>query len=386
MTIVVINPVNDIHCQYMLAQLHKRGVSYVELGSPLEHDYALLNGQLLYDGRPLPDVRAVYFRGVLSHNPAPLEQADRSKRLIDNLQFASRVEVVQSWLSLLSSSGTSVLNLPGNRSKYVQLHKLAQAGIPLPDTCITSSPAIARQFIQKVGATVCKPIRGGSYCRKVDDALQEQLDVITAEPVIFQEEVPGEDVRVNLLDGKVISAHIIHTATGTLDYRTDPDYHEGRVDYELISLPEEVAAICRRAADCLDLRFTGIDLRRCGDQYVLLECNSMPAYMDVELKTQVPITDILIDAMLQAQPAAYASPQITEFGQTAKPKARRGETLFEYDEVIKKWQQQTARQQQRQLLPLNEEQIGQWEKQTGKRAAFMEVEMQGGAARVVRLF
>ncbi|GIQ68059.1 ATP-grasp domain-containing protein [Xylanibacillus composti] len=386
MTIVVMNPANDIHCQYMIAQLQKRGIPYAELGSPLQHDYALLNDQLLYDGKPLPPVQAVYFRGVLTHNPDPLANADAGKRLIDNMQFAARVEVVQSWLGIMAASGVAVLNQPGNRAKYVQLHTLQQAGLPLPETCITSSPEIARQFIRKVGKAVCKPIRGGSYCRKVDASMQERLDLIAAEPVILQEEIPGEDVRVNMLDGEVISAHVIHTAAGTLDYRTDPDYGSGMAEYELIALPEEVAAVCRKAANCLGLRFTGIDLRRNGNSYVLLECNSMPAYMDVELKTGAPITAALIDAMLAARPASLSATSHFRFESAAKPAIRRGETFFHYDDVVRKWQQQTARQQQRQLLAMNEEQIEQWHRQTGKRVSFMEVEMQEGQPRVVRLF
>ncbi len=386
MTIILMNPVNDIHCQFMLAQLHQRGIPYMELGSPLDHDYGMHNGQLLYDGKPLPQVQAVYFRGVLSHNPDPLDQEDARKRLTDNMQFAARVEVVQSWLHIMAESGVTILNQPGNRSKVVQLHTLQQAGIPIPATCITSSPEVARQFIQQVGKAVIKPVRGGSYCRKADAALLSELDRITAEPVIVQEEIPGEDVRVNLLDGKVISAHIIHTAEGTLDYRTDPNYHAGKSEYELITLPEEAAAICRQAAYCLGLRFTGIDLRRYGDSYVLLECNSMPAYMDVELKTQVPITAALIEALLKAKPAALSRSSGPAFDTTAKPAARRGDTLFAYDDVVRAWQQQSARRQKRQLLPLNDEQIAQWQEQTGKRFAFMEVEMNRGNAQVIRVF
>ena len=168
--IIIINPVHDYHCQYMAARLARMGAPYMELGCPIRNDYALLNGWLYYNGIPVPRAQAVFYRGVLGHNAEPVRTDDAEKRYTDGVQFAARAEAVQSWLAILAETGVNVINPPGNRSKYVQLHTLLAAGLPLPRTCITSSPELAARFIESVGAAVCKPARGGSYCRKIGRA------------------------------------------------------------------------------------------------------------------------------------------------------------------------------------------------------------------------
>lgn len=42
----------------------------------------------------------------------------------------------------------------------------------------------------------------------------EALDLVKAAPVIFQELVPGEDVRVTVVDDRVVSAVVVETRRG----------------------------------------------------------------------------------------------------------------------------------------------------------------------------
>src|SRR5690606_23890602 len=128
---------NDMHCNYMVAYFKRNRMAYKELGSPLEHDYALVNDVLYYDGEPITEIRAVFFRGLISHQTDPLQHSDAETRFNDRTQFASRMEVIQSWLHMLSDYGVCVLQPPGFRAKYMQLHKLHRAGVPLPKTCVT---------------------------------------------------------------------------------------------------------------------------------------------------------------------------------------------------------------------------------------------------------
>lgn len=387
MTMIVINPVNDIHCQYMLAYLRRNRIDHIELGSPMEHDYALHNDVLLYDGQPIKEVRAVFFRGVLSSQADPLQHEDAVKRFTDQAQFSARIEVVQSWLHLLADYGVRILQPPGFRAKFSQLNKLHRARLPMPRTCITSSPEIALSFIDSVGEAVCKPVRGGSYCRYVDQDVKAHLARITAEPVIFQEKIEGEDIRVNMLDGQLLSAHVIKTSSpDVLDYRTDPAYDAGTAEYELIELPQAVINDCQLAMETLGLRFSGIDLKYHQGRYVFIECNSMPAYMDIELKTGAPITHHLVQYMTEGLRVSLGSSESANYTHIYRPKEEfsRGDSLFDYYDVRAKWRDQMQRLHNRKFLELNEAQCQELRTKAGVDAEFVEVEIRDGQAEVIR--
>lgn len=388
MPVFVINPMNDVHCRHMVMKLKELGIEYKELGSPELNDYAAINGELIYNGEPLKKIRSAYFRSIMTHNPKQLTRGDAAERYNNQVQFSAQVESVKAWLHALHEEGARVINAPSNSSKYYQLNTLHQIGIPMPRTCITSNPDIARSFISEVKRAVCKPLPGGSYCRKVTPELIEQLEAITHEPTIFQEEIPGDDIRVNMLAGKVISAHkIIKSNPDILDYRTDPEYHSGEVQYESVDLPEQVVRFCARAMEQLGLRFSGIDLRRTPDgEFVMIECNSMPAFLDIELKTGAPITAHLIQDLQKAplieRPSSYSGT-----GAYSRKKGTENiASLFNYYDVMSNWSKQARKLKDRIIVDLNEEQKVQMLEQTGSPKAQMELEIQEGKVKVLRVW
>ncbi|WP_164779440.1 ATP-grasp domain-containing protein [Paenibacillus kobensis] len=393
MTIVIMNPMNDAHCRHMANRLQALEADFIELESPLTNDYALQDGVLYYNGVPIREVSSVFFRGVMSHNPDYFQLED-PQRFDVQVQFGGRAEAIRGWLRIMHERGAIVVNPPSQASKYYQLYKLRTIGVTLPSTCITSSVGIARAFVVRIGGqAVCKPLPGGSFCRRVDESFWSSLrDADTfGEPVIFQEEIAGKDVRVNMLEGQVLSAHIIVTShEDILDYRTDPNYLDGAITYRQVCLPDEVTDMCDRAMKALGLRFSGIDLRLTPEgRFVLIECNSMPAYLDIERKTESPITDGIIEYLRQYD-SVVSTPGdgvLLEFHSSDsigmnKPVAT---PLFPYCEVMKQWSEQMLTQQ-RVIMPMNVEQQEQFWQQTGKRVKMMEVERSGQEVRISRVW
>ncbi|MNG02542.1 hypothetical protein D3C84_855740 [compost metagenome] len=144
--------------------------------------------------------------------------------------------------------------------------------------------------------------------------------------------------------------------------------------------------MCDHAMKALGLRFSGIDLRLTPEgQFVLIECNSMPAYLDIERKAVAPITDGLIQALRKH--TAAVPPVLQELRSTSqegmyKPVAT---PLFPYYEVMKQWSEQVLTQQ-RVRMPMNEEQQEQFWLETGKRVKMMEVERHGQEVRISRVW
>jgi|GEM_PF-586400 len=394
MTIVIVNPMNDAHCRHMTNRLQELGIDYVELESPLTNDYALLDGVLYYNGKAIRKASSVFYRGVMTHNPEYFLLEDPERYNVQ-VQFGGRAEAVREWLRIMHLEGAFVINPPSYNSKYHQLYKLRRAGVAVPDTCITASVELAREFARRAdGQAVCKPLPGGSFCRRIDESFWASLgDADTfGEPVIFQEEIKGRDVRVNMLEGQVLSAHMIVTSHDDIvDYRTDPNYSDGAITYKQVSLPDEVAEMCDRAMKALGLRFSGIDLRLTPDgRFVLIECNSMPAYLDIERKTSASITDGLIEALRKhstdAPPEYRAELYELDGGNgtgMSKPVAT---SLFPYYDVMKKWSEQMLTEQPRIVMPMNEEQQEQFWQETGKRVKMMEVERHGREVRISRVW
>lgn len=387
MSVLIINPMNDIHCSQMAQRLGQRGIDFLELKSPAEHDYAFVDGQLIYDGKPIRSVQGVYFRSLLKQQSSASE--DAAGKYIEQVQFMAQAEAVRSWMAALHRRGVRVINPPQHNYKYVQLYVLQQLGIPIPKTCITSSPELARSFVGSVKKAVCKPLPGGSYCRRVDEQLLEQLRLIENEPVIFQEEVPGVDIRVNMILGEVISSHIIKKEEDILDYRMDEDYQLGTSQYEEVHLPDEVIAYCDQAMQALGLIFSGIDLRRTPDgRFVLLECNSMPAFLDIEMKTGAPITDRLIDEMISGPPIFLSQepPDVSYSFQSKTGTAPKGGSLFRYDQAAAEYAARQEDSTNAVLLRLNEEQIKQIKRETGQARTFAHVIVQDGKTKVVQMW
>ena len=95
--------------------------------------------------------------------------------------------------------------------------------------------------------------------------------------------LPGEDVRVYVLDGEVIAS--VRIVSRALDFRQN----EERL--EPIELPEDVAAQCLEATRVLGLRWTGMDLKRdAAGTLRLLELNESPMFLGFDARAG---TDVL---------------------------------------------------------------------------------------------
>ena len=260
----------------------------LEEGRPL----SMLDGQTFYMGEPVDDVRGFYVRAVPSPYVPTMTKDDELVLYEDWFtqftQTRERAAYFLSWLLQLSHRGATLVNGPHAASvmqyKPYQLHALRSLGAKVPRTLISNDPATIRAFHAEVKDVIYKPVLGGAITRPLDAEALERLEAVTASPVIFQERVPGEDLRVMLVGDEVVSCVSIETPSQHLDFRDDPVYNSGEARYREVALPEPVQRFCRAAAKACGLTFAGIDIKQHGKDFVFLELNSSPIYMDVELK------------------------------------------------------------------------------------------------------
>ncbi|MFF4287545.1 MvdC/MvdD family ATP grasp protein [Streptomyces sp. NPDC001739] len=194
--------------------------------------------------------------------------------------------------------------------KPYQWETARRVGLALPRTLVTNQPERARRFIQDVGVgrTVFKCFlaqaeawRETRLVRREDLA---QLDAVRYAPVIFQEFVPGADLRVTVVGERVFAAEIDASATSyPVDMRTV--VNEARV--RPVTLPPALTDTLLRFMSRLGLVYGAIDLRRRPDgQYVFFEVNPAGQWLFVEHRAGLPISEELAALLARLDAPGHA--------------------------------------------------------------------------------
>jgi glutathione synthase/RimK-type ligase-like ATP-grasp enzyme len=175
--------------------------------------------------------------------------------------------------------------------KPFQMAELARRGLPVPETLWTNDPAAVRRFA--LGRRIAyKPVAGGAATRELgaDDLDDAKLARLANAPVTFQELLAGRDVRVFILDGRVVAAFHIHTQA--LDYRQNEE------KVESVALDPAVQRICLAAASMTGLRFTGMDLKETADGTPkILELNPSPMFLGFDHLGGTNVRGALVDTL-----------------------------------------------------------------------------------------
>lgn len=193
----------------------------------------------------------------------------------------------------LETAGALVVNSVDttwfHRSKPAADLRLRAAGIPAPRSLVTDDPTAVRTFVDTVGEVVRKPVGGGGACVAVaaDDLTDAALAGLATAPMLFQERVRGEDLRVYVAGGEVLAG--AHIQTTALDYRGHED------DVTALAVDEDLADLSLRAAAALGMDFSGIDVKRASDgSLTVLDVNPSPMFLGIERRTRQPITERLV--------------------------------------------------------------------------------------------
>ncbi|MBZ4419795.1 RimK family alpha-L-glutamate ligase [Myxococcus sp. RHSTA-1-4] len=283
-TVVLVGSREEIHIKEVARRLAAEGVDAVvvdTLAFPDETKVSLtddLDG-IVVDGRHVGRPAAVYLRGLHS---SPLAYMVDAQEAMDEdwrttlTAFREKATLLNGLVARWEHLGVPLYNPVSSdwiMHKPAQLGALKAAGLPVPRSLWTNDPEAVRRFA--AGQRVAyKPVSGGAATRELlpEDLTDERLAALAAAPVTFQELLPGEDIRVYVLDGEIIAS--LRIVTKALDFRQN----EERL--EPIELPPEVARDCVKACEVLGLRWTGLDLKR-GQDGVLkfLELNGSAMFL-----------------------------------------------------------------------------------------------------------
>lgn len=306
----IIGPPHDPQVASVAGCLRERGAEPVILDFsrfPARGTLSILDGMPLAPGVGIDGVRRWYIRSM----PLPLPFFPKSA----TVEMASSDELARDWrqayaggrerrsfvfsfVAALERGGAFLVNPPATFGQHFlkieQLRMLRDAAVPVPRTLATNDPAAVIDFARSAGgAIVYKPVAGGALCRRVtaDDLRPERLGLLANAPVLFQEEIPGRNLRVYVVAGRVVTSYEIVS--------TELDYRGAETAVLPAALSDEEHDVSLRAAKACGLVFTGIDIRRRPDgTFALLECNPSPMFTGIERRTRKnPVTRALADLL-----------------------------------------------------------------------------------------
>jgi glutathione synthase/RimK-type ligase-like ATP-grasp enzyme len=271
---------------------------------------SLVDGVPTWPGVDVAAVGAWYVRSMplplpfqpLRHGAEPGSEALVSATKRAYAAGRERRSFLYSFLAALRRAGATLVNPPATAAQHFlkleQLELLRAARIPVPRTLASNDPEAVLAFASRLpGPMVYKPLAGGGLCRRAtaEDLRAPRLRALAAAPVMFQEEIPGRNIRIYVVAGTVVAGYEI--VSDALDYRA------AETAVHATTPTDAEQAACLAAADACEMVFTGIDIRRRPDgSFALLECNPSPMFAAIERRTgAAPVTQAISELLARAR-------------------------------------------------------------------------------------
>ncbi|MCU0552999.1 MAG: hypothetical protein MUC48_27030 [Leptolyngbya sp. Prado105] len=299
MTVLILGHATDLHAVQIYRSLEQLGIlcHYWDVAtfptqaqitwSPMTQEGVLH----LADGRRLAmsQIRSVFWR-----NFAGVKVPKLPHESVQKLAYQDAIALVRSLMQIPSIHWVNpVQTYQLHREKPLQLSKIHQLGVRIPDTIVTNDPTSVQEFVHRYSKTTFKPIYGGARTQLIsaEHLNPERLHLsLKIAPVTLREYVAGANIRSYVIGETVYAAEICSAAL---------DFHEDD-DAKLIPIvfPE---AMCRQAiaiAQALYAEWMTIDWRLTPTgEFLFLETNPNPSFLAFERQTGFPITQALIELL-----------------------------------------------------------------------------------------
>lgn len=190
-----------------------------------------------------------------------------------------------------------------SRDKLFSLQLLLNHGVDIPTTGFANSPLDTNDLIQMVGGSplIVKLLEGTqgkgvvlAETKKAAESVINAFKSLNANILVqeFIKEANGKDLRLFVVDGKVVAAMQREAAAG--EFRAN--IHMGGTA-SVVKVTSEEKKIAIRAAKAMDLKVAGVDIIRSSKGPLLLEVNSSPGLEGIEGATHKDIAGEMIKAI-----------------------------------------------------------------------------------------
>lgn len=190
-----------------------------------------------------------------------------------------------------------------SRDKLFSLQLLLNHGVDIPTTGFANSPLDTDDLIKMVGGSplIVKLLEGTqgkgvvlAETKKAAESVINAFKSLNANILVqeFIKEANGKDLRLFVVDGKVVAAMQREAAPG--EFRAN--IHLGGTA-SIVKVTSDEKKIAIRAAKAMNLKVAGVDIIRSSKGPLLLEVNSSPGLEGIEGATQKDIAGEMIKAI-----------------------------------------------------------------------------------------
>lgn len=205
------------------------------------------------------------------------------------------------------SMGIKTLNtadsITKSRDKLYSLQMMLKNGIDIPTTGFANSPMDTNDLIEMVGGAplIVKLLEGSqgkgvvlAETKKAAESVINAFKSLKANLLVqeFIKEADGKDLRLFVIDGKVVASIQREAAPG--EFRAN--LHQGG-SANVIKPSSEEKALAIKASKIFGLFIAGVDIIRSKNGPLLLEINSSPGLEGIEEATGKDIASMIITAI-----------------------------------------------------------------------------------------
>ncbi len=269
----------------------------IEAGERRGHQVVFLNIKHCYM-RIDADTPEIHYRGgnVLEHLDAVIP------RVRPSLTFYG-CSLVRQFESMGSYTQNSSSAIARSRDKLFSLQLLIKAGLDIPVTGFADSPMDTDSLIEMVGGAplIVKLLEGTqgmgvvlAETKKAAESVINAFKSLQANLLVqeFVKEADGKDLRLFVINGKVVAAIQRTAAAG--EFRAN--LHQGG-QAEVVKITPDERKLAIKAAKTLDLAVAGVDIIRSSRGPLLLEVNSSPGLEGIEAATGLDVASLMIEAI-----------------------------------------------------------------------------------------
>jgi hypothetical protein len=219
--------------------------------------------------------------------------------------------------------------------KFLQMQEASKVGLSTPDSLITTDFQAMRDFshsypegvaLKRVGHAPRAMLR--PRAKRVIYTSRLRASDLSGRPTEYARFCPthleryvdkSTELRVYVLRDKVFAAEILSQEEDKTrdDWRRYPTRKQGdatvidkeKMKMRTFQMPEDISSRCRRLAERLGMVYAAMDfIKTPSGEFVFLEANSSGAYLYIEERLGLPITEALVDILISKEPEANPTP------------------------------------------------------------------------------
>jgi ribosomal protein S6--L-glutamate ligase len=240
-------------------------------------------GQVLYQGKPLPEYDCIYAKG--------------------SFRYATLLRAVTTLLQKTTYMPLKAASYTIGHDKVLTHLKFQEHNVPQPTTYLASTADAGKKVIKKATFPVVMKLPAGTHGKGVmlADSVESASSMIDAlallkQPFLIQEyiETDGKDYRVIVVGEKVAAAMKRVAAKGEKRANIHSGGHGEKV--ELDEKTSKIAIAAARAAGC---DICAVDILKSPKGPVVLEVNLSPGLQGITKVTKIDVAFIIADFLFK---------------------------------------------------------------------------------------